>query len=220
MGGSPVRIMGECPPLCLCCTKGHPQSGSGPVQGGRKWPPTPVFLPGESRGRQSLVGCRLWGRTESARLKEEVCLVFQCMWPWSHLHQLVNFSLPLIVDPEACPLPSLLFTLLLTSLWKASVSQGHWHVSVTSVSEVAIIGTFILWALSLGTLSQKYFKVKFTPPFLSCTWFWYYLGKFLQPLCYPHTICTTKCTATFGTWIYSFIYSLSNETNQHDLPIS
>ena len=30
-----------------------------------KWQPTPVFLPGESHGRGSLVGCRLWGRTES-----------------------------------------------------------------------------------------------------------------------------------------------------------
>ena len=31
----------------------------------RKWQPTPVFLPGESQGRGSLVDCRLWGRTES-----------------------------------------------------------------------------------------------------------------------------------------------------------
>ena len=30
----------------------------------RKWQPTPVFLPGESQGRQSLVGCHLWDRTE------------------------------------------------------------------------------------------------------------------------------------------------------------
>ena len=29
----------------------------------RKWQPTPVFLPGESQGWGSLVGCRLWGRT-------------------------------------------------------------------------------------------------------------------------------------------------------------
>ena len=29
-----------------------------------KWQPTPVFLPGESQGWGSLVGCRLWGRTE------------------------------------------------------------------------------------------------------------------------------------------------------------
>ena len=27
--------------------------------------PTPVFLPGESQGRGSLVGCCLWGHTES-----------------------------------------------------------------------------------------------------------------------------------------------------------
>ena len=31
----------------------------------RKWQPTPLFLPGESQGRRSLVGCRLWDRTES-----------------------------------------------------------------------------------------------------------------------------------------------------------
>ena len=31
----------------------------------RKWQPTPVFLPGESQGWGSLVGCHLWGHTES-----------------------------------------------------------------------------------------------------------------------------------------------------------
>ena len=31
----------------------------------RKWQPTPVFLPRKSHGWRSLVGCRLWGRTES-----------------------------------------------------------------------------------------------------------------------------------------------------------
>ena len=30
----------------------------------RKWQPTPLFLPGESQGLGSLLGCRLWGRTE------------------------------------------------------------------------------------------------------------------------------------------------------------
>ena len=29
----------------------------------RKWQPTPMFLPGESQGQRSLVGCRLWGCT-------------------------------------------------------------------------------------------------------------------------------------------------------------
>ena len=31
----------------------------------RKWQPTLVFLPRECQGQGSLVGCRLWGRTES-----------------------------------------------------------------------------------------------------------------------------------------------------------
>ena len=30
-----------------------------------EWQPTPVFLPGEPQGQGSLMGCRLWGRTES-----------------------------------------------------------------------------------------------------------------------------------------------------------
>ena len=35
----------------------------------RKWQPTLVFLPGESQGWGSLVGCRLLGRTESDMTK-------------------------------------------------------------------------------------------------------------------------------------------------------
>ena len=35
------------------------------IWAGLRWQPTPVFLPGEAQGRGSLVGCRLWGRTES-----------------------------------------------------------------------------------------------------------------------------------------------------------
>ena len=38
--------------------------------GRRKWQPTPVFLPGEYQGRGSLVGCRLWGCTESDTTEE------------------------------------------------------------------------------------------------------------------------------------------------------
>ena len=42
----------------------------------RKWQSTPVFLSGESQGRESLVGCRLWGRTESdtAEAQEKMLL--------------------------------------------------------------------------------------------------------------------------------------------------
>ena len=35
----------------------------------RKWQPTPMFLPGESQGQRSLVGCCLWSHTESDMTK-------------------------------------------------------------------------------------------------------------------------------------------------------
>ena len=37
----------------------------------RKWQPTPVFLPEESQGWRSLVGCCLWGCTGSCRRRNE-----------------------------------------------------------------------------------------------------------------------------------------------------
>ena len=38
--------------------------GSEKIPWRRAWQPTAVFLPGESRGQRSLVGCSPWGRKE------------------------------------------------------------------------------------------------------------------------------------------------------------
>ena len=46
----------------------------------RQWQPSPVLLPGESQGRGSLVGCRLWGtqsRTQLKRLSCSSCTIFE-----------------------------------------------------------------------------------------------------------------------------------------------
>ena len=43
-----------------------------------KWQPTPVFLPGESQGRGSLMDCRLWGHTESDTTE----VTQQHVWMW------------------------------------------------------------------------------------------------------------------------------------------
>ena len=53
----------------------------------RKWQPTPVFLPGESQGQGSLVGCCLWGRTESDTTE----VTWQQWWIWQSL---CSFLLP------------------------------------------------------------------------------------------------------------------------------
>ena len=36
----------------------------------RKWPPTPVFLPGKSYGQRNMEGCSPWGRRELDTTKQ------------------------------------------------------------------------------------------------------------------------------------------------------
>ena len=58
----------------------------------RKLQPTPVFLPGESQGWGSLVGCRLWGRRVG--------------YDWSHLAAAaVTQSCPILCNPTDCSPP-------------------------------------------------------------------------------------------------------------------
>ena len=49
----------------------------------RKWQATPVFLPGESQGQRSLLGCRLWGCT---RVRHDWCdlaaAAAAAVYPW------------------------------------------------------------------------------------------------------------------------------------------
>ena len=53
----------------------------------RKWQPTPVFLPGESQGRESLVGCHLWGhkrvRHDWSDLAVAVASTLARIIPWT-----------------------------------------------------------------------------------------------------------------------------------------
>ena len=61
----------------------------------RKWQPTPVFLPGESQGRWSLVGCRLWGHTELDRTKatwQQQHTVAHLLGVFSFLHKTSVFN--------------------------------------------------------------------------------------------------------------------------------
>ena len=50
-----------------------------------------MFLPGESQGQASLVGCRLWGRTESDTT-EATQQQQQQQQPWLLIHGLISAS--------------------------------------------------------------------------------------------------------------------------------
>ena len=54
-------------PACHCrrCRRRGFDPWVGKIPWRRAWQPTPVFLPGESHGQRSLVGCSPWGHKES-----------------------------------------------------------------------------------------------------------------------------------------------------------
>ena len=72
----------------------------------RKWQPTPVFLPGESQGRGSLMGCRLWGRTESgtteATQQQQQQVEYQLfIYQFEHISSADDMSFPLFMESDS-----------------------------------------------------------------------------------------------------------------------
>ena len=67
----------------------------------RKWQPTPVFLPGEPQGRGSLVGCRLWGRTESDTTEQlnwtELIVYLQCCVNFYYIVKLFSYIIHIYI---------------------------------------------------------------------------------------------------------------------------
>ena len=98
--------------------------------------PTPVFLPGESQGRRSLVGCRLRGRTESDTTER------------LHFH----LSLSYIGEGNG--------NLLQCSCLENPRDGGAWWAAVYGVaqsqtrlkrlSSSSISGTFVRWPAGVG----------------------------------------------------------------------
>ena len=60
VGKSSLKIL-----LCLMGKNTAPTASTAVEIRASEWQPTSLFLPGESQGWGSLVGCRLWGSTES-----------------------------------------------------------------------------------------------------------------------------------------------------------
>ena len=121
-----------------------------------KWKPTPVFKPGESQGWWSLVGCRLWGRTESdmtevtvaaAAAATKIPFPYRC-WPFQisevgllpqkqrqgKEQQAIPASWPLLTppSPHSHPTPTTHTVLLLGS----RIGGGHQRVGIRNVSSV------------------------------------------------------------------------------------
>ena len=57
----------------------------------RQWQPTPVFLPGESQGQRSLVGCRLWGH-RVGHDRSDLAAAAKCIWVDRHIFTIEIFQ--------------------------------------------------------------------------------------------------------------------------------
>ena len=75
----------------------------------RKWQPTPVFLPGESQGWWSLVGCCLWGRRESDTTEATQQQQQQCVY----VNATLSIHLTLPFSPCVYKSKSSIFTIRL-----------------------------------------------------------------------------------------------------------
>ena len=81
------------PPIHLL----KPQSGFNPwvrkILWGRKWQPTPVFLPGESHGQRSLAGYSPWSRKSQTQFSNKITTnpQYDRFWRWD-LWELIHFG--------------------------------------------------------------------------------------------------------------------------------
>ena len=88
----------------------------------RKWQPTPVFLPGESQGRGSLVGFCLWGRTESDTTEET----------WQQQEQQLCFRLLVLI---------LVLDAIVAHKWLC-IERFHWCPTCDSTANSVFLDMF------------------------------------------------------------------------------
>ena len=105
---------------------------------GRKWQSTSVFLPGESQGRGSLVGCHLWGRTVRHDWSDlAVAAAAFFMVQFSHPYMTTGKTIALNIWTFVTKVMSLLFNILsrfvITFLPKSKCLLISWLQSLCSV---------------------------------------------------------------------------------------
>jgi len=114
----------------------------------RKWQPTPVFLPGESQGRGSLVGCRLWGHTELDMTEVTAATAFWKLTPNQQISVFYEIESYYFTWHRTIPwiisfFTSLAFSLYL-NIWISYISCNSFSKSYYSINLCIYISS-ILW---------------------------------------------------------------------------
>ena len=122
----------------------------------RQWHPIPVFLPGESQGRGSLVGCHLWGcreldMTEHTHTQELTAAAAESLQ-----------SCLTLCSPTGSPVPGILQARTLEWAAISFSNAWKWDVKVKSLSHVRLFA--IPWTAayqappSMGFSRQEYWS--------------------------------------------------------------
>ena len=132
----------------------------------RNWHPTSVFLPGESQGWGSLVGCHLWGRTELDTTEATLQQQHRMYWPQYPFFKAfykISFSKHIVRSATLYPRKSSLvispcfyITLQIPSLYRLPHCTSSVSVS-TSLTRLEILwGKKILFLLILVPSAVSY----------------------------------------------------------------
>ena len=114
----------------------------------RQWQPTPVFLPGESQGRGSLVGCRLWGRTESDTTEATQHQQQQRYWMAFFLNHI--FILCIMEHIEQIPVPLVTALVAIKHKYFSEGTHLGWQLQGRLKDLQRPVGNFLtLWIVHL-----------------------------------------------------------------------
>ena len=148
----------------------------------RKWQPTPAFLPGESQGLRSLVGCRLWVAQSRTRLKRLgssssiVNLSVQVQWyfKWivtrqgffsSPFHKVVLVSVSSHSVSYSCSFSSQIYHWLLTGMKQGCPNvfglKATSKVSETRKRKLTIRSSLLYHLLKIWIFDGKIWCVKY-----------------------------------------------------------
>ena len=142
---------------------------------GRRWHPTPVFLPGKPHGQRSLVGCSPWGREESDTTE------------WLHFH----FSFSCIGEGNGNPLQC--------SCLENPRDRGAWWAAVYGVAQ----SRTWLKRLSCSSSIQSFIPFSWNlwiPSLLKGLWLWRYNWLWDKVQC---TSALKSFSQLFIRWIHN-----------------
>ena len=119
----------------------------------RKWQPIRVFLPGESQGRGSLLGCCLWGHTESDTPEATQQQFYKCPTFYS-MHSLLNS----LVSSYFCSFLKQRKDIILSTVFTAHAIFAALNSNTNIYSQFDTLSLLFYLSISIWIYPHKFFS--------------------------------------------------------------